>query len=137
MWILVAILLIVLIIWGIDAGLQNIATATQAQATVETARAAQIASIGNMIIILLVTLIILALLVLAGYMAFLRTKKTPQKSQPVCGEITTPEPRMLDMNQVMQVIVFKILNDMMSKPQAQAQNRSVEMPDENERIAWR
>jgi hypothetical protein len=46
-------LFIVIVVWGLSSVSQSLATAKQAQVTIETARAAQVASTGNLVTILL------------------------------------------------------------------------------------
>ncbi len=62
MYFLIAILLIVILVFGIAASMQSYATAQQAQAQIEVAKAAQVNAWGNLIVILVLALVILAAL---------------------------------------------------------------------------
>jgi flagellar biogenesis protein FliO len=60
-------LFIVIVVWGLSSISQSLATAKQAQATIETARAAQVASTGNLVTILVTALVILGILAMIGF----------------------------------------------------------------------
>jgi len=59
MYILIAVLLLILAIFGIAGMMDSYATAKQAQATIEVAQVAQVNAWGNLIVILLLALVIL------------------------------------------------------------------------------
>ena len=60
-------LFIVIVVWGLSSISQSLATAKQAQATFETARAAQVASTGNLVTILVTALVIVGILAMIGF----------------------------------------------------------------------
>ena len=60
-------LFIVIVVWGLSSISQSLASAKQAQATIETARAAQEASTGNLVTILVTALVILGILAMIGF----------------------------------------------------------------------
>lgn len=76
---LVIALLILALVFGFSSISQSYATAKQAQATIETARAAEIASTGNLIAILLFALLVIAIIGVSLHF-FLRFKTTSQQN---------------------------------------------------------
>lgn len=71
---LVVILVIVVLVFGVSSGMQSYATAQQAQATIETAKAAQVSAWGNLVVILVLALLIVTVLVVAVWMVYRRQR---------------------------------------------------------------
>lgn len=141
--ILIIVLLLVLVIWGVDMGLQNIAMAKQAQATIEVARAAEVSSVGNVAVIMLVMLVIVILLSLAGYAAYMRFKNFKKAASRQVTEYHAPNMPASAQNfeQMTQVMMMKLMSDILganNKPSQQpAQMQYIETPKEDEPIIWR
>jgi hypothetical protein len=72
-------LIIVIVVWGLASISQSYATAKQAQATIEAARAAQVANAGNMVTILVTALVILVseALICFGLWLFFQVRVKP------------------------------------------------------------
>ncbi len=79
---LIAVLLVIVLVFGISSMMQSYASAQQAQATIETAKALQVATFGNVLVIVLVTLIVLAIIALAIYLV---TRKTSTEQKYIIG----------------------------------------------------
>lgn len=77
--ILVAILFIVVLLFGLSSISQSYATAQQAQAAIEASRATQIAGAGNLTTILVTAVIVMAVLGLGIFIAYLEFKGIPQR----------------------------------------------------------
>lgn len=139
--VLVIVLLLVLVIWGVDMGLQNIAMAKQAQATIEVAHAAEVSSVGNVAVIMLVVLVIVVLLSLAGYVAYMRLKNFKKGASRQVTEYRAPNlpASAPNFEQMTQVMMMKLMSDMLGagKPSQPAQTQYLEAPKEDEPIVWR
>lgn len=68
MHILIAVLLLILVIFGVAGMMDSYATAKQAQATIEVAQVAQVNAWGNLIVILLLALVILCVVAMIVWM---------------------------------------------------------------------
>lgn len=72
MYVILAICLIVLAIFGVASFMDSYATAKQAQATIEVAQVAQVNAWGNLVVILLLALVILLVAALIVWMVIRR-----------------------------------------------------------------
>lgn len=77
---LVISLLILALIFGFSSISQSYATAKQAQATIETARAAEIANISNLVVVLLLVLLVIAIIGAVLYFALHSRANSPHRS---------------------------------------------------------
>jgi len=80
MYILVAILLLIVIIFGVSSGMQSYATAQQAQATIEVAQLGQINAWGNLVTILTVVLAFVVFVALVAAVLWMMYKRSSQRS---------------------------------------------------------
>jgi len=119
MYVLVAILVLVVVIFGVSSTAQSYATAQQAQAQIETARAAQLASTGNLVTILTTALVIVAVLVLIAFglwILYKRSMKSQQRSafsgqHSVHGQLDDASP-MPALKTLIQLETLKALRAM-------------------------
>jgi flagellar biosynthesis protein FlhB len=139
-------LFIVIVVWGLSSISQSLATAKQAQATIETARAAQVASTGNLITILVTALVILVILTIIGFGLWLffqvRVKPTlkraglfPGNGRAIFGqqhnqpELTGRDP----LGQLTQLITLQMLQQMQRDVRQQRQEQPAQLEeDENQ-----
>ena len=140
--ILIIVLLLVLVIWGVDVGLQNIAMAKQAQATIEVARASEVSSVGNVAVIMLTVLVIVLVLALAIYMVYRRFKNFEKVAGRQLTETHTPSlpASAPNFEQMSQLFMMKMMNDMLganNKPPQQTQTQYLELPKEDDPIIWK
>lgn len=89
MYFLVAILMIVVIIFGVSSGMQSYATAQQAQAQIEVAKVAQVNAWGNLVTILMFLLIILIVFALIAAALWLLYKRSAQRSSVHAPRVST------------------------------------------------
>jgi hypothetical protein len=75
--ILIAVLLIIVLLFGLSSISQSYASAKQAQAAIEASRTAQIASTGNLVMIITMALVIFAALAAVVLVAWLRLRTQP------------------------------------------------------------
>jgi phosphatidylglycerophosphate synthase len=134
----IAILLLVVIVFGVSSTSQSYATAQQAKAQIETAQLGQINAWGNLITIMtmaLIILVVLAILVLAVYWFFIRSKARihARATAPRVQGSTQPTfDTGSAINQLAQVELLKLLRSMnggVSQPVLDA-------PKDEEEIPW-
>lgn len=89
MHILIAVLLLVLAIFGVAGMMDSYATAKQAQATIEVAQVAQVNAWGNLIVILLLALIILCV---AGVIVWMVVRRADSRRQTADGRLLQADP---------------------------------------------
>jgi len=77
---LVISLLILALVFGVSSISQSHATAKQAQATIEIARAAEFANIGNLVVILLLVLLVIGVIGITLYFLFHSKTNSQQRS---------------------------------------------------------
>lgn len=139
MLILIVILLLIVLVFGAASGMQSYASAKQAEATIETAKAAQVNAWGNLIVIMLLALVIVCVLALVVWMVLKRSAVSNQQSvrrqaqtriiQPY-EETTMLRPASVEM--LMQLKMLEIL-ERMSAP---AQRPQLEKRDEPMDMEW-
>ena len=116
MWILVAILLLIVIVFGVSSGMQSYATAQQAQAQIEVAKIGQISAMGNLVTILTLALVILVIVALIVFGLFLLLGSRAHRNVHVSGKrFTQPSPAAeFDPNaalgQLVQLETLKLLH---------------------------
>ena len=120
-YVFVFILLIIVLLFGLSSASQSYASAKQAEATIETARAAQIASAGNLVTLVTVALVVIAILasiVLITWL-FLRAKTQPARrcvSGPNAGWDEFPQPQA---NALLPAVLTMLLYQMVQEQQHQ------------------
>jgi Tfp pilus assembly protein PilV len=143
MYILVAVLLLVVIIFSVSSTSQSYATAQQAKAQIETAQLGQINAWGNLFTILtlaLIILVVLAVLVFALYWFFVRAKthrngrasvqRFPQGADSQLPRIDAGA----TISQLVQLETLKILRSMNATPGASP--AVLDAPTEEDEIPW-
>ena len=138
-------LFIVIVVWGLSSISQSLATAKQAQATIETARAAQVASTGNLVTILVTALVILGILAMIGFGLWLffqvRIKPTLRRTGLYLGngqkmsrwnnqpELTGQDP----LGQLTQLMTLQMLQQMQRDVREQREEQPAQLEeDENQ-----
>lgn len=137
---LIVVLLSILVIWGVDMGLQNLASARQAQAAIETARAAEISSIGNVAVIMLAVLVTAVLLFFAGYVIYQRIKASVKTPSRQVTEYRAPgQPASTpSIDQVLQIMMVKLMRDMAGRSQEPVKREQyMELPREDDPVIWK
>jgi hypothetical protein len=76
-------LVLIVVVFGVSSALQSYASAQQAQATIETAKAAQMATFGNVFVIVVSALLLLAVLGLIVYLVLQRQTSLRKIERPV------------------------------------------------------
>jgi phosphatidylglycerophosphate synthase len=133
----IAILLLVVIIFGISSTSQSYATAQQAKAQIETAQLGQINAWGNLITILtmaLIILVVLAILVFAVYWFFIRSKARAQARVAPSRVQGAAQPSFdtgSAINQLAQVELLKLLRSLNGTSQP-----VLDAPKEDDEIPW-
>jgi uncharacterized protein HemX len=124
-------LLILALVFGLASISQSYATARQAQATIETARAAEIAGTGNLIVILLLALVVIAILGV-GILFFLRTQVASQQSsrKTIKPQVATADPASLD--HLLTLLVVQMLQNQMEQNASQLYIPPVQVDDTTE-----
>ena len=127
MYILVAILLIIVIVFGVSSGMQSYATARQAQATIEVAQLGQINAWGNLVTILTIALALVVFVALvAAVLWFLYKRSSGQRStlnsersahgiKPLPGP-TAPPPSLETLIQLETLRMLRSMNPPASLP---------------------
>lgn len=75
------VLTLIVLVFGISSAMQSYASAQQAQATIETAKAAQMATFGNVLVIVVAVLVLFAVIALVVY-ALVRHANRPAMNAP-------------------------------------------------------
>lgn len=137
MYFVVAVLLIIVILFGVTSGMQSYATAQQAQATQEVAKVAQINAWGNLVTILTVVLtfvVFVALIAVAAWLALRWLKVKGQRSNngyiQSTPRVTQREAPQFGMNDLIQLEMLKVLRSMnpTSPPTPLLQERGEQEP---------
>ena len=134
-------LIIVIVVWGLASISQSLASAKQAQATLEAARSAQVASAGNLVMILVAALVILVSLALIGFGLWLffqvRIKPTltraglyPGNSRKMFGQHNRPGLEGQDpFGLLSQMIAFQMYQQMQREMRQQRQEMPAQLDD--------
>lgn len=117
MWVVIALLVLIVILFGVSSTAQSYATAQQAKAQIETAQVAQINAWGNLITILtlaLVIVVVLLILFAALYWFFVRprirsARTVPREIQP---HPSSPALESSTLNTLVQLEVLRTLRAM-------------------------
>lgn len=134
----IAILVMVVIIFGVSSTSQSYATAQQAKAQIETAQLGQISAWGNLITILVVAVIIivvLAILAFALYWIFVRPRARVN-ARAVAPRVQGSAQPALDpgaaINQLVQLEMLKALRSM----NGGSAPALLDAPQEDDEIPW-
>lgn len=137
-WVVVAILLFVIVVFGWTSGAQSYATAQQAQAQIEVAKVGQINAWGNLVTILLVGLIVLLVLAVIALIAWLMLRRAlagavqPSTRSP---RISNGQAPALDNGQLNLLIQALILEQLSSPtPRLQLPEQTEESAEEP--LSW-
>ena len=137
-------LIIVIVAWGLASISQSYATARQAQATIETARAAQVASTGNLVIILVTALVILVSLALICFGLWLffqvrvkptltRTGLYPGNMRRIFGRHNQPGIASQDpLGLIAEMMAFQMYQQMQREMREQRQEQPAQMDDDED-----
>jgi Na+/H+ antiporter NhaC len=111
----VIVLLLIIIIFGVDSMMQSYASAQQAQAVIETAKAAQVSAWGNVVSILaLIGFIVILLALVAAALWWLGKRKNirteASESKPRVG--ATPTMPVFDVNALIQLEMIRTLQSL-------------------------
>ena len=139
MYVFIAILLIVVIIFGAASGMQSFATAQQAQAQIEVARLGQINAAANMVSIittLFLTVIILALIAAVVWLLYKRS--VTKRAGPVLARPTPATlPREQDpIAQLIELEKLKLLRDLRGSNHLQLTDSQPAQQPENDPLHW-
>lgn len=133
MAVLIAILLLIVLVFGAASGMQSYASAKQAQATIEVAQVAQVNAWGNLVVILVLALIIVCVLALVVWMVLKNSTKAAkaQTRQRQIGEPSEMEraPR-IPMETLVQLKMLEMLDRMSTpapRPQLEERNEPMDM----------
>jgi len=143
MYILFAVLLLIVVIFGVSSGMQSYATAQQAQATIEVAQVAQVNAWGNLVTILTVVLLIvvvIALVAAALWMMYSRQRAaiSGQRPTPYDRALARPVPPAPPMNldTLIQLEMVRMLRSL-NPPAPSAGSTSLPVPhEEDEELHW-
>lgn len=91
-YVFVAVLLLIVILFGVSSGMQSYATAQQAQAQIEAAKVAQVNAWGNVISILTFVAILFVVLLLIAAVIWLLYKRSQQRATPSVSTATPSLP---------------------------------------------
>ena len=115
---LVISLLIVALVFGFSSISQSYATAKQAQATIETARAAEIASTGNLIAILLFALLVIVVIGVSLHF-FLSLKTTSQQHSHKSKQSHLSQEGSVSLDSIITLLVIQMLQNQMDQNASQ------------------
>jgi len=115
MYVLVAILLIIVVIFGVSSGMQSYASAQQARATIEVAQVAQINAWGNLVTILTVVLLIVVAIAVIAAVLWLVYKRSAGKPSAVSHQraiIKQPGEQLPSLEMLIQLEMLRTLRSM-------------------------
>lgn len=136
MYILIAVLLLVIAIFGVASITDSYATAKQAQATIEVAQVAQVNAWGNLIVIMLLALVILCVVGVIVWMSVSRGQRenndqrtAATRQQMIQRALQSPPPPAPPptLETLVQLKTLELL-DRMSRP-ASSQNERGQLLD--------
>jgi hypothetical protein len=116
MYFLIAILLIIVIIFGVASGMQSYATAQQAQAQIEVAKAGQVNAWGNLITILILMLTILVVLAFLAALLWTMYRRSVRQSvisrQHLTPSTFVPPPPPPSLETLIQLETLRMLRSL-------------------------
>jgi len=115
---LVIAVLILALVFGFSSISQSYATAKQAQATIETARAAGIASTGNLIAIVLFALLVIVIIGVSLHF-FLPFKNTSQQQSQKSTQSHIGEAGQASLDSILTLLVIQMLQNQMEQNASQ------------------
>jgi flagellar biosynthesis protein FlhB len=135
-YVVLAILLIVVVLFGLSSGMQSYATAQQARAQIEVAKVAQVNAWGNLISILILVLAIVAILALVLAILYWLIKRSNQRaarsgSNPTQRPAASPPPAM-DLDRLTQLATLQVLMSLTAKPGDPSDRMSLPAPKEDQ-----
>ena len=116
--ILVVILFVVVALLSLSSVSQSYATAKQAQATIETARAAEIASTGNLIAIVLFALLVIVIIGVSLHF-FLRFKTTSHQQSQKSTQSHIAQTGSTSLDSILTLLVIQFLQNQMEQNASQ------------------
>lgn len=124
-------LLTIVFLFALSSISQSYASARQAQAVIETARAAEIAGIGNLVGILVLALVVIAVLGV-GILFFLRLNGSSRQSsrKTINPQVAPANPANLD--QFLTLLVVQMLQNQMEQNASQLYIPPAQVDDETE-----
>jgi len=140
MIVILIMLLVVMGIWAIAWSMDSYASAQQAQATIEVARSAQAANLTSVLMVVFGLLVFLTIMAIAGWVFWRWKQKQGAKEEM---QVYTPRlhrPKMAgqlpsgDVNQLVQLMTLKMLNDMMQQSQSAPMLNAPKETELNERF---
>ncbi len=138
MHILIAVLLLIVIIFGVSSGLQSYATAQQAQATIEVARVGQINAQANLVTIVTMVFVIvasMALIAVALWVLYRRSSKRAGTSLSKPLQASVPQERD-PLDQLLELEKLRLLRDLQGSNQLQLPDSQPVQQSENDSLYW-
>jgi len=138
----IAVLVLIVIVFGVSSTSQSYAMAQQAKAQIETAQLGQISAWGNLITMLtlaLIIVVVLTVLMVALYWFFNRAKGDRKvKGKPFFPQDTENQSPRIDtsaaISQLLQLETLKLLSSINTKP---GEPRVlIDAPKEDDEIPW-
>ena len=121
LYVVIGLLLLAVIVLGLSSGMQSYATAQQAQAQIETARAAQISATGNVISIFITLVVVIVIIALLAAVLFYFYKKNmqprasiPQPRRSSAAIHAEPDPQ-LNMERVSKMLELRVMMSLLDK----------------------
>ena len=125
---LIAVLLLIVIIFGVSSGMDSYATAQQARATIEVAQVAQVNAWGNLVTILTIALELVIFVALVAVVLWVIYKRSAVSGQRSAGSRQMPEVRpqsQISINELTQLMMLDMLRSMRAPAQPALPDRSV------------
>jgi len=146
MYVLVAILLLIVLIFGVSSGMQSYASTQQSEAAIEQAKAMQeVAKIGqinaqaNFIMILTMALVIvISVALIAAVVWFLYKRSLSQRAGPALSKpLPISVPRERDpLDQILEIEKLRLLRDLRGSNQPQLTDSQPVQQPENDPLYW-
>ena len=119
-WILVAIILVLAVLWGLASISQSYAAAKQAEAAIEASRAAQISSTGNLVVILLIAILVIVVLAAISFAAwFYYRLKIKRLGLTRSGHLRHVQQHNVSANDLLPSMMAMMLYQMMQQQRPQ------------------
>lgn len=137
LYFVIAVLLLVVILFGVSSGMQSYASAQQAKAQIETAQLGQINAWGNLVVLTVVLLIVLFVALAAAVLWTRSLKKNAQRSPLNQKQSIDPLPGStapLSMEMLIQLETLRMLRSM--NPPASLPSGNHEHSQDDEPLQW-
>ena len=125
---LIAVLLLIVIIFGVSSGMDSYATAQQAQAMIEVAQVAQVNAWGNLVMILTIALALVIFVALVAVVLWVIYKRSAISSQrsAVSRQMAEARPQsQISVNELTQLMMLDMLRSMRAPSQPALPDQSV------------